>query len=85
MSSATDPLEQTRLGRPGRRNRLHQLRAVVLRAVDGPADLPGCQLAIRDVLAALKPAYEDPAILKIGHDVKYEQLLFARFGLPARL
>ena len=46
----------------------------------GAALLPG-QLPLADVLARLKPLLEDPAILKIGQNMKYDWLVFARHGI----
>jgi DNA polymerase-1 len=42
--------------------------------------LPG-QLACRDVIEALKPVLEDPAVLKIGQNLKYDTLLLMRYGV----
>ncbi|WP_128513507.1 DNA polymerase I [Tabrizicola thermarum] len=39
------------------------------------------QLPLDEVLAALKPILEDPAILKIGQNMKYDWKIFARPGL----
>ena len=39
------------------------------------------QLALRDALTALKPLLEDPAILKIGQNLKYDMLVLARHGV----
>ncbi|MBD8066066.1 DNA polymerase I [Devosia sp. PTR5] len=39
------------------------------------------QLPARDVLAALKPVLEDPSILKIGQNVKYDMEVFVRHGI----
>ncbi|MFN3578268.1 MAG: DNA polymerase I, partial [Tabrizicola sp.] len=41
---------------------------------------PG-QLPLPEVLAALKPLLEDPAILKIGQNMKYDWKIFARHGI----
>ncbi|WP_149587765.1 DNA polymerase I [Tabrizicola flagellatus] len=41
---------------------------------------PG-QLPKAEVLAALKPLLEDPAILKIGQNMKYDWKIFARHGI----
>jgi DNA polymerase-1 len=38
-------------------------------------------LALTEVLAALKPLLEDPAILKIGHNLKFACLLLRRHGI----
>ncbi len=47
---------------------------------DDAALLPD-QLAMDDVLAALKPVLEDPAILKIGQNMKYDAKILARHGI----
>ncbi|QNN64841.1 DNA polymerase I [Sphingomonas rhizophila] len=39
------------------------------------------QLAKADVLARLKPLLEDPAVLKIGHNLKYDLVMFAKVGI----
>ncbi|WP_374299354.1 DNA polymerase I [Paracoccus sp. (in: a-proteobacteria)] len=39
------------------------------------------QLPLADVLAALKPLLEDPAILKIGQNLKYDWKMLARHGI----
>jgi len=54
--------------------------------MDGAGDLLGGglaegQLPIRDVLAAVKPMLEDRSILKIGHHIKYDLGLLARYGI----
>lgn len=47
----------------------------------GSNDLAGGQMALGDVLAALKPVLEDDAILKIGQNMKYDWKIFARHGI----
>ena len=47
----------------------------------GSTDLVPGQLALDDVLAVLKPILEDPAILKIGQNMKYDWKIFARIGV----
>jgi DNA polymerase-1 len=39
------------------------------------------QLEPEAVLARLKPLLEDPAVLKIGHNLKYDMIVFARRGI----
>ena len=39
------------------------------------------QLAVELVLAKLKPLLEDPAVLKIGHNLKYDWVMFDRLGI----
>jgi DNA polymerase-1 len=47
----------------------------------GATALAPDQLPLNDVLAALKPLLEDPAILKIGQNMKYDWKIFARLGI----
>ncbi len=47
----------------------------------GATDLVPGQLPMDRVLAALKPVLEDPAILKIGQNMKYDWKIFARHGV----
>ncbi|NBE07628.1 DNA polymerase I [Paragemmobacter ruber] len=47
----------------------------------GSAQLAPGQLPVDEVLAALKPVLEDPAILKIGQNMKYDWKIFARHGI----
>ena len=42
------------------------------------------QLGEREVLGALKPLLEDPAILKIGQNMKYDWLVFKEHGVDLR-
>ncbi|MCF6195223.1 MAG: DNA polymerase I [Emcibacter sp.] len=39
------------------------------------------QLPMEEVLTALKPVLEDPAILKIGQNIKYDYLILAKHGI----
>jgi DNA polymerase I len=41
-------------------------------------------LDVFDALAALKPVFEDPAIAKAGHDVKFDAIVLARHGVTLR-
>ncbi len=43
---------------------------------DAPAQLPAAE-----VLAALKPLLEDPSVLKIAHNLKYDWVMFAKAGI----
>ncbi len=47
----------------------------------GATALAEGQLPLAEVLAALKPILEDPAILKIGQNMKYDWKIFARLGI----
>jgi DNA polymerase-1 len=39
------------------------------------------QIPERDALAAIKPLLEDPSVLKIGQNIKFDWLIFARRGI----
>ena len=39
------------------------------------------QMALSDALTLLKPLLEDPAVLKIGQNMKYDAKIFARLGI----
>jgi len=47
----------------------------------GSAQLADGQLPLAVVLEALKPVLEDPSILKIGQNMKYDWKIFARHGV----
>ena len=42
---------------------------------------PPRQIRMEDALAALKPLLEDPAVLKVGQNFKYDYTVFARNGI----
>jgi DNA polymerase-1 len=48
--------------------------------VDMFAEAPE-QLKLADVIARLKPLLEDPAVLKIGHNLKYDWVMLAKHGV----
>ena len=48
--------------------------------IDGPADAPR-QIPLAGALEALKPLLEDPGVLKIGHNIKYDIEVLARYGI----
>ena len=50
--------------------------------VDMFSDAPE-QLPLALVIARLKPLLEDPAVLKIGHNLKYDQTIFFKHGISA--
>ncbi len=57
-------------------------------APDGELDLAGAggglledQIPLKKALAALKPVLEDPGVLKVGQNIKYDMLIFARHGI----
>ena len=47
----------------------------------GSDSLTEGQLGLDDVLAVLKPLLEDPAVLKIGQNMKYDAKILARYGV----
>ncbi|WP_435256436.1 DNA polymerase I [Thioclava sp. FR2] len=47
----------------------------------GSNDLAEGQLGLEAALTALKPVLEDPAVLKIGQNIKYDWKIFARHGV----
>jgi DNA polymerase-1 len=47
----------------------------------GSTSLAEGQIEIRAAIAALKPLLEDPAILKIGQNLKYDFLVMRRYGI----
>ena len=47
----------------------------------GGGGLIAGQIPVRDALAAIKPVLEDPAILKIGQNLKYDALVLARHAI----
>ena len=58
------------------------------RAEEGELDLSGDEAGLLEdqipqdkALAALKPLLEDPAVLKVGQNIKYDALVFARHGI----
>jgi DNA polymerase-1 len=48
--------------------------------LDGPS-ISLNQMALKDAIAILKPLLEDKAILKIGHNIKYDLQMFAAHGV----
>ncbi len=49
--------------------------------LDGSGQLLAGQIPLDQALAALKPLLQDPGVLKIGQNIKYDQLILARHGL----
>lgn len=39
------------------------------------------QIPLERALALIKPLLEDPAVMKIGHNIKYDMLVLAKYGL----
>ncbi len=55
------------------------------KAGEGGLDLGGddatSQIGLREALEAMKPILEDPAVLKIGQNLKYDILVLRRYGI----
>lgn len=47
---------------------------------DAASDAPG-QIPMDDVLAAMKPILENPGILKVGQNIKYDLQVLTRYGI----
>jgi len=47
----------------------------------GSDDLAEGQIAMQDALDALRPLLEDPAVLKIGQNMKYDAKIMSRYGI----
>ncbi len=47
---------------------------------EGSKDAPP-QIPIKDAIRILKPLLEDPSVLKIGHNIKFDMHVFAREGI----
>jgi DNA polymerase-1 len=54
-------------------------RSQDLLSADGPE-----QVSLRDALTHLKPLLEDPAIRKVGHDLKFDTIVLSRHGIAMR-
>ncbi|HBC08833.1 MAG TPA: DNA polymerase I [Rhodospirillaceae bacterium] len=48
---------------------------------DGGGDSVPEQIPLKDALAALKPMLEDPSILKVGQNIKYDIQVLGRYGV----
>ena len=48
--------------------------------IDGAPEPPG-QIPLDEAVAALKPLLEHPGVLKIGHNIKYDMEVLARYGI----
>lgn len=40
------------------------------------------QIPLQTVLDMLRPVLADPSVLKVGHNIKYDMVVLARYGLP---
>ncbi|EPX82978.1 DNA polymerase I [Salipiger mucosus] len=56
-------------------------RAAATDDLFGSDDLAEGQIDMDKALEALKPLFEDPAVMKIGQNMKYDAKIFARYGI----
>ncbi len=56
-------------------------RAAATDDLFGSDELADGQLGLDETIAALKPLLEDPAVIKIGQNMKYDAKIFARYGI----
>lgn len=47
----------------------------------GHAPPPPAQIPLADALARLKPLLEDPSVLKVGHNIKFDWQIFFQHGI----
>ncbi|MBP2231461.1 DNA polymerase-1 [Azospirillum agricola] len=59
----------------------HGAGAVEAGQLDFDAAPPPAQIPVAEAMAALKDVLEDPAILKVGHNFKFDYQLFDRHGI----
>jgi DNA polymerase-1 len=50
----------------------------------GGGELLAGQIPLDQALAALKPLFEDPSVLKIGQNLKYDMVVLAKYGIEVR-
>src|SRR5262249_50862797 len=49
-----------------------------------PAPTPHDGVGVVDALAALKDVFENPALAKVGHDLKFDAIVLERHGIQLR-
>ena len=84
VDTETTELDATRAGICGISLALEPNKACYIPIAHGGSDMfaeKPVQLAPEFALARLKPLLEDPAVLKIGHNLKYDMIVFARRGI----
>lgn len=84
IDTETTELDATRAGICGISLALAPNKACYIPIAHGGSDMfaeKPVQLDPELVLARLKPLLEDPAVLKIGHNLKYDMIVFARRGI----
>lgn len=84
VDTETTELDATRAGICGISLALAPNRACYIPVAHGGSDMfaeKPVQLDPQHVLAKLKPLLEDPAVLKIGHNLKYDMIMFSRRGI----
>ncbi len=84
IDTETTGLDATRAELVGISMALHPNLACYIPIAHGGTDMfaeKPDQLPRETVLAKLKPLFEDPAVLKIGHNLKYDMIVLGRAGL----
>ena len=84
IDTETTGLDATRAELVGLSMALHPNLACYVPIAHGGTDLLSDkpdQLSIDTVLAKLKPLFEDPAVLKIGHNLKYDLVVLGGLGI----
>jgi len=84
IDTETTGLDATRAELVGISMALHPNLACYVPIAHGGTDMfaeKPEQLPRETVLAKLKPLFEDPAVLKIGHNLKYDMIVLGRAGL----
>ena len=88
VDSETDNLDATRAGLIGFSLALAAGQACYVPLRHSGGDLlaePVAQVDFAEALARLDALFGDPAVLKVGHDLKYDMTVFARAGATAAI
>lgn len=85
VDTETDSKDSIHAGLVGVSLALAPNKACYIPLGHGGGDLLGsdfpAQIPMREALARLKPLLEDPAVLKIGHNIKFDMCVLARHGI----
>lgn len=85
VDTETDSKDSIHAGLVGVSLALAPNKACYIPLGHGGGDLLGsdfpAQIPMRDAIARLKPLLENPAVLKIGHNIKFDMCVLARHGI----